>query len=299
MNTPLFSVVIPAYNREKTLERCLKSVLHQSYPNVEIIVIDDGSTDTTKSIVNNFSDRIRYYYQENSGAQRARNNGLNKSHGKYILFLDSDDWLLPNCLVKMAKTFEENDDVGAVYCLTGIEKNNSIVLARKDLLSGYVYSEVLRQGYLTSTSFISMRKEIFDKIGNWDESFPASQDDDMCFRISKHYPVVLLSEILGVYGTDAGKGKQIGSSRHRVALGWMLLWEKYRDDVIASCGTKVYIQHIKECVYRFARINDVEHTDYLMRILHDYVNFGYLVKVKISVILLRVFGRIKAFLFKE
>ena len=279
----LFSVVIPAYNREKTIERSIRSVLNQTYDRIELLIIDDGSEDRTRTIVEPFlSDfRVHYAYQNNGGAQRARNNGLRMAKGEYIMFLDSDDEILPDCLKKMISCFQKDNEVGAVYCLTGLRNNDGdLTLARTDYLSGKVYKEVLEQGYLTSSSFISMRRKIFDSIGEWDEQFPASQDDDICFRITKSYRVKLIKEILGVYYVDAGAGKQIGSSPKRVADGWWILWNKFENDVLKYCGKKTLIKHYSECAYRYAKIGDITMLYECFRKLNKYDNLVNLLLLK-------------------
>ena len=99
MSSPLFSIIIPTYNRRQLLQRAVESVLSQKYNGWELIIVDDGSVDNTKQYINNIKDdRIQYYYQSNRGESTARNVGLNKSKGKYICFLDSDDELLPDYL---------------------------------------------------------------------------------------------------------------------------------------------------------------------------------------------------------
>lgn len=96
---PIFSIILPTYNRAKLLTRSIDSVLRQTFTNWELIVIDDGSTDNTKSIVRKIYDkRIKYFYQENQERSVARNNGIAKAKGLYICFLDSDDFYLPNHL---------------------------------------------------------------------------------------------------------------------------------------------------------------------------------------------------------
>src|SRR5688572_16056491 len=95
-NPVMFSVVIPAYNRAGLIERAIKSILLQSYTNVEIIVVDDGSTDNTKEVVSRFNHaNLKYIYQENRERGAARNNGVKNAHGAYVVFLDSDDFLYP------------------------------------------------------------------------------------------------------------------------------------------------------------------------------------------------------------
>ena len=98
MKKELVSIIIPVYNTEKYLEECLDSVCSQTYKNLEIILINDGSTDNSEEICQKFKDmdqRIQIYTCFNSGPAFARNLGLSKAHGEYIMFVDSDDWILP------------------------------------------------------------------------------------------------------------------------------------------------------------------------------------------------------------
>ncbi len=86
------SIVMPTFNRASTISRAINSIINQDYSNFELLIVDDGSTDNTKEIVDSFDDkRIKYIFQKNSGACKARNTGINKSSGEYIAFLDSDD----------------------------------------------------------------------------------------------------------------------------------------------------------------------------------------------------------------
>ena len=127
MSKPLISVVIPAYNREKTIKKAILSVLNQGYKELEILVVDDGSTDNTANVVKSINDsRIKYIYQKNKGACAARNNGIIKASGQYIAFHDSDDVWHSNKLAKQLPVlFDKKADI--VFCklnLTdGKEKN--------------------------------------------------------------------------------------------------------------------------------------------------------------------------------
>src|SRR5215218_4319670 len=93
----LISVIIPCYNHGAYLSTAIKSVLAQTYPNIEIIVVDDGSTDNTKAVAWGF-EKVRHIYQRNAGLSAARNTGIRNAKGTYILFSDADDWLLPDAL---------------------------------------------------------------------------------------------------------------------------------------------------------------------------------------------------------
>lgn len=112
------SIIIPAYNSEKYIKKCVMSCINQDLPyeQYEIIVVDDGSTDNTKDIINKLQERyecVKYYYQKNSAQGAARNNGLSKATGKYIWFVDSDDWIEENCLSLILNKLER-------YSLTGV-----------------------------------------------------------------------------------------------------------------------------------------------------------------------------------
>lgn len=121
------SVIIPAYNTEKFIERCINSVLNQSYNNIEIIVIDDGSKDSTKSIVEQFiskDKRVIYVWQENAGVSASRNKGIQCSSGDFLTFVDADDWLEFDALERMYRAFKP--DIGFVCCGTFMHRNDEV-----------------------------------------------------------------------------------------------------------------------------------------------------------------------------
>lgn len=123
----LVSIIVPIYNSERNLERCISSIIKQSYQNIEIILIDDGSTDNSREICYNFvmkDKRINYFFQENKGVSAARNYGLEKVHGEFLLFIDSDDWIELNCIeICLNYILSYNADI--VKFGYYIEKNNS------------------------------------------------------------------------------------------------------------------------------------------------------------------------------
>lgn len=105
LDLPLISIVIPLYNKKYTIERCIKSVLYQNYSNIEIIVVDDGSTDGSGELAYGMkNDKIIYLRKENGGVSSARNYGVKFAHGEWIIFLDADDYLLPFCITNLYKT---------------------------------------------------------------------------------------------------------------------------------------------------------------------------------------------------
>ncbi len=113
------SIIIPVYNTEKYLEKCLNSVTNQTYQDLEIIIINDGSTDSSETIIKKYADKsqqIKYLKQKNAGQSRARNNGLKAATGDLIVFLDSDDFLDTNMISKLIKPFEEDKNIELTFC---------------------------------------------------------------------------------------------------------------------------------------------------------------------------------------
>lgn len=109
---PLFSIIVPAYNVESLIEKCIQSVLDQTYSDFELIIVDDGSQDSTLEVCTSYASsdpRIKVFHKQNGGHTSARNEGLKNSTGKYILFLDSDDWLTPQTLACCSETVSDND----------------------------------------------------------------------------------------------------------------------------------------------------------------------------------------------
>lgn len=152
MNYPLVSIILPCYNMQHFLKQSINSILNQTFNNWEAIFIDDGSTDKTREIISSFANedpRIKYYYQKNQGQGSARNFGLKKSKGKYIFFLDPDDWILSETIEKV---LERMISTGADFTINsyfeidesrGIKRQKSIV--NKNLINKAEINRVLKQ----------------------------------------------------------------------------------------------------------------------------------------------------------
>ena len=116
VETPGVSVVIPVYNGEQYLADAIQSVRDQTYQNVEVIVVDDGSTDESADVAKKFGEAIRYVHQSNGGVGKARNTGIAAARGAYLAFLDQDDLWLPDKLAVQVAYLDSHPEVGAVYC---------------------------------------------------------------------------------------------------------------------------------------------------------------------------------------
>lgn len=199
----MVSVIIPVYNREKTVAAAVNSVLNQTYKDLEVIVVDDGSTDKTKEVMSQIHDkRVRYIYQENSGACMARNHGIELARGEYIAFHDSDDTWHLNKLERQMTIFENyNPDI--VFCkLHYIKKNGAEVLWPEKLKTGIVDPIVNLFGIGTQT--IIAKRIVFEKF-QFDNELPRFQEFELLYRASKVFTLYCLDEGLVEYsiGNDS------------------------------------------------------------------------------------------------
>lgn len=197
----LVSVIIPTFNRAILVMEAIDSVLKQTFQDFEILVVDDGSTDTTKEEVARInSEKIRYIYQVNKGPAAARNTGIRAASGQYIAFLDSDDLWLPRKLEKQIELFEKlTPDVGLVHCSVYLKKEHDLILKQAKAKGNPLRDLLLNtsNAYL-STPAILVKKECFDKTGLFDEGRWLSEDLDFCIKIAQHCRVDYVEEPLVV-----------------------------------------------------------------------------------------------------
>ncbi len=180
VNQPLVSVVIPCFNSEKWIVETLDSVRNQSYSNIEIIIVDDGSTDRTGEIVKNHEKDILYLHQENKGPSAARNLGIKNAQGKYVAFLDSDDLWEEHKLLEQVSFLEKNKDVALVFSNVKVvneegdylyTRSNRVPKDKKKLITAFFKGEVVM-----NTPTIVARKAAVESIGGFDESLPMRED---------------------------------------------------------------------------------------------------------------------------
>lgn len=194
---PAVSVIIPTYNRGWVLREAVDSVLAQDFDDFELIVVDDGSTDNTREILEAYDDAVIVLSLNNRGVSAARNRGIAKACAPMIAFLDSDDLWKPQKLSRQVAFFEANP--GALICQTeeiwirnGVRVNPG---KRHHKLSGMIFEPSLAL-CLVSPSAVMIRKKLFDLVGLFDEDLPACEDYDLWLRVSCRYPVHLLEEPL-------------------------------------------------------------------------------------------------------
>ena len=201
-NNPLVSIVIPAYNAEKYIGRAIKSALNQTWRDVEIIVVDDGSTDRTAETIKSFKDpRVRYIYQQNKDVGAARNYGIKESGGKYITFLDSDDEYLPQKVAKQTEFLEQNPEYQAVYCDTlQFYSDAPDKLFKKGGFhsSGDIFEELLRSSVINPNAAM-IDRDILIEVGMFDERLDFPEDWELWLRIAR--PPKFFGEKLGLART--------------------------------------------------------------------------------------------------
>ncbi len=205
---PKVSVIIPTYNYGKYIEKAIDSVFAQTYRDFEIIVVDDGSTDNTREIIETrYKDKVRYFYQKNKGAPAARNKGIKESRGEYLAFLDADDWFAPENLKYKVKVLDNNTDIGWIYSdWYYIDEKGEIIDKASNRysfhdrkLEGDISSELFSGGNYITTDSVLLRKQCFEKVGGFDEILPAFQDYELWLRVSLCFEVNFINEVLVYY----------------------------------------------------------------------------------------------------
>ncbi|MCP4914945.1 MAG: glycosyltransferase [Oligoflexia bacterium] len=197
------SIIIPTFNREKTIKRAINSVVAQTHSDWELIIIDDGSTDETKNIVDSFSDdRIQYFYIENSGVSKARNFGIAKTRSDWIALLDSDDEWLPKKLEEQIKEIEKNPESAIIHTEEIWIRNGKRVNQKKihQKYGGYIFDKCIPLCVISPSSSL-IKKDILYEVGNFDESFTVCEDYDLWLKICSLYSVSFIeTPLINKYG---------------------------------------------------------------------------------------------------
>ena len=193
------SVIIPTFNRAWILEEAVDSVLAQTCPADEIIIVDDGSTDNTQTLLRRFGSRIQVLRQPNRGVSAARNAGWRRATGALIALLDADDLWLPTKLERQIAFFNTHPE--ARICQTEeiwMRRGKRVNPKRRHRKpSGWIFEPSLAL-CLVSPSAVMMRRELLEEMGGFDEALPACEDYDLWLRVSLRVPIHLIDEKLVV-----------------------------------------------------------------------------------------------------
>ena len=252
-DSALVSVIIPAYNAEKFIAKTLDSVRKQTYQNIEIIVIDDGSIDQSIAIVKQFiqeDKRIKLWRQKNLGVAAARNKGIEIAQGEFIAPLDADDLWYPQNLEKQVRLIQKQDsEVALVYCWSLHIDENDFLTGKFNAsdIEGNIYHTLVCSNFLGNASCCLMRREVIQEVGGYSLEFKqlntqGCEDWDLYLKIAAHYQFRVVRNFLVGY-------RQLKSSMSRdyktMERSHLLLLDNIRNS---------YPQ-LPEFLYRFSLTN--------------------------------------------
>ncbi len=194
----LVSVIIPNYNHAAYVGDAIRSVIGQTYRNLEIIVVDDGSIDNSRELISKFGSRVRAIWQGNRGLSAARNVGIRVAKGTYVGVLDADDMYEPNYLSTLVPILDANPESQAVYCgYQFVDHLNRPLPQREARLdqNGQLYQALVEGNFLVPESML-VRRHCYEMVGPFDETLRALEDLDMWLKISSRFNVLSSTEIL-------------------------------------------------------------------------------------------------------
>jgi len=216
-SSPRISVVVPAYNCERTIGRALRSALEQRPAPDEIVVVDDGSTDATAATAEACGPRVRVIRQSNAGAPAARNRGIAETTGHLIAFLDADDEWLPGRLERGAAPFADAPDMGLTWCrLWRVFPDGAREIYGRHFDRYLIFPRRFWPPAMQQTSGTMVRREAIARVGGFDEGLRTREDQDLWIRIAEAYRTVEVPEPLAIYHeTEASLSKTAGFERMR------------------------------------------------------------------------------------
>jgi len=246
VNNPFVSVIIPTYNRSHLTIRAVESVLSQTYKNLEIILVDDGSTDDTKERLHQYKERVRYIYKENGGVCSARNVGIRNAAGSIIAFLDSDDMYEPQKIELSVRYLLKHPHVGLVHTAAYFIDDDDNILDWKmhhvNKKTGWKKEKLVFKNFICNPTIVTLRKYI-DKAGWFNEELIVTGDWDMWLRISEYCQVGSIDIPLSKYritSMSCYKNLDITSQETFYILEEFF---KRNSDVSYWCKRKSYSRH--------------------------------------------------------
>jgi len=188
---PLISIIMPVYNGADHIGQAIESVLSQNYANFELVIVDDGSTDNTKEVVLRYNDdHINCIYKENGGVASARNFGVRKARGSFIIMLDSDDMMTPDYIARHLQVLQQHPESDMIYCdeLLINEQDKPLRLIKRPEYSDQntFVADLFRSGFPVVHFKTFIKRSVFDKIGPYDERLIIAEDYDMIRRFAKN-----------------------------------------------------------------------------------------------------------------
>ncbi|MDY6784731.1 MAG: glycosyltransferase [Cyanobacteriota bacterium] len=231
---PLISVIISVYNGENTIRETIESILNQTFRDFELIIINDGSTDSTLDIISSILDsRIQVFSYANAGLNVSRNRGISRANGEYISLIDADDLWTVDKLELQFKALQENPDAAVAYSWTDyIDENGQFLRSGPHhSFTGDVFVQLLLADFVGSGSNPLIRKQAFAEVGDFDSSIKGCQDLDMWVRLARRYPFVVVPSVQILYRQYATSWS---ANSRRQEAGFLRLLEKALADAPES-----------------------------------------------------------------
>lgn len=229
MSTPLISVIIPSYNRAHVIEKSARSVLEQTFTDFELLIIDDGSADNTRQVVEGLQDdRVRYVFQENAGACAARNHGIALARGEYIAFHDSDDLWYPDKLERQLHCIRKTGSDIVICKLAMCHPDGSKTMFPKRVSEGFISLEDDIFGFGTQNVFA--RREVLEHV-LFDPAMPRYQDMEWLYRAMKCYQAYCMDIPL----VDYIIGEDSISVNYSKMLAALELFSHKHPEVVKEC----------------------------------------------------------------
>lgn len=223
---PRVSVIVPTYNRADLVGETIDSILGQTLP-VETIIVDDGSTDNTREVLDSYGDQIRTIYQKNSGRSTARNAGYEIARGEFICFQDSDDVFMPQKFEKQVAYLDAHPEIAWVYCdyefmgQNGEPKPKAQIYSKHPLRRGRVFSYLLQWDFIPLPTVL-VRKSALETVGVFNPQLEPTEDFDWVLRLALHSPTDYIQESLCRFRQHDGN-----TGADRIGLGTMRVLETH------------------------------------------------------------------------
>lgn len=294
-NTPLISVIVPVFNAQRFLPKCIGSILNQSYKNLEVLLIDDGSTDKSLEICKKYEQkdsRVVFISQENGGVSSARNNGLRRANGEYICFVDSDDWIPRKSIQVLYEAVSAEDADLAVGSIKRVKEGRNDILPSPSAVN-YIedkseFLNYVKQVFPGPVAKL-YKKEIINKYSLYFPSGIAVGEDTifLCSYLENCKTIISVSDTVYFYNRLNGSS---ATHKHYSAIGdWFIqIVESYArlcNHVDASLAKETISDIAKDYLLQIARISirSMKRTDFMNIILYAYANLKQYILEKESV----------------
>ncbi|HEX6416477.1 MAG TPA: glycosyltransferase [Candidatus Saccharimonadales bacterium] len=249
MTNPKTSIIVPTYNRAYIIQIAINSILAQTDQDWELVVVDDGSTDSTREVIESLDDnRIQYVFQENAGVAAARNHGLAEARGEWIAYLDSDNEFTPDYLAVMHKSISEHPNT--VFALPRTHrileqyKDGKLIESKPDkidiLTDEIKIHDIFMRTFHADTNGLMHHRKVFDEGITWDETIPVMEDWDLTLSMGTKYPegFLFVNEVLVTYYQRfGGDGIRSNGTYLENIEAFEKIYQKHKDDPLMQDQT--------------------------------------------------------------